>query len=206
MRAFERQKDGNGIESTQAFEAWCGYRDWGIKRSNARVAEWLGKSEALINRWSSRWDWQGRLQGMNDWQEMIKRDALEAAEREKAYDLVSRSQKLDEEILSLKEALIPRLKQMAQFPLVKTTKTSEDGKEITNVYPSRWTFNTLVNTLGVLKETETGNVNVNVNVNGEEDVGHTAREIREIDQHIAQLRADIEREEAGPRLSGESSE
>jgi hypothetical protein len=158
MRAYERLTDENGrIETTDAFEAWQTYRDWGPDRSYQKVARWLSKSETIIKRWASRWEWQERLQAMDDWQEMIKRDAVEENERQKAQDFISRQQKLDEEILSLKEALMPRLKQMASFPLVRTTKeTKDNGKtEITHVHPARWSFNTLVNALAVLtKETQ----------------------------------------------------
>lgn len=49
-----------------------------------------------------------------------------------------------------------------------------------------------------------GGVNVNVNVNGETEVGRTAREIREIDSHIAQLREEITAIEAAGTSAPES--
>jgi hypothetical protein len=84
---------------------------------------------------------------------MIRRDAVEDAERGKVQDLAAREYRLDEEIINLKEVLIPKLRQMAQFPLV-----------ITHIHPAKWSFNTVVNALGVLGEAEGSGVNVNLSV------------------------------------------
>jgi hypothetical protein len=48
-------------ESTKAFEAFATYRDLGAKRSTARVAQKLGKSKTLTDRWSSQWMWVERV-------------------------------------------------------------------------------------------------------------------------------------------------
>ena len=47
---WERQ-DG---ETAQAFQAFAEYRDMGAERSLAKVAQKLGKSKPLMERWSSR--------------------------------------------------------------------------------------------------------------------------------------------------------
>ena len=57
-RAPWEKQDG---ESTQAFEAFSEYRDMGPKRSHAKVSAKLGKSTALLNRWSRRWKWVERV-------------------------------------------------------------------------------------------------------------------------------------------------
>ena len=53
-------------ESRQAYEAFCGYRDMGSSRSIAKVAQQLGKTTTLLNRWSSRWNWVLRAQQYDD--------------------------------------------------------------------------------------------------------------------------------------------
>lgn len=48
-------------ESAKAFQAFAAYRDMGVERSNAKVAQLLGKSKTLIDRWSSAWKWVERV-------------------------------------------------------------------------------------------------------------------------------------------------
>lgn len=56
-KPWERQKG----EGEKAYEAFVLYRDMGPKRSIRAVGQELGKSRALIERWSSQWDWQERV-------------------------------------------------------------------------------------------------------------------------------------------------
>jgi hypothetical protein len=48
-------------ESTAAFGAFCCYRDMGTERSLVKVGQQLGKSRALMERWSAAWNWVGRV-------------------------------------------------------------------------------------------------------------------------------------------------
>ena len=59
-------------ESTEAFEAFREYRDMGTERSLAKVGEKLGKSTALMERWSARHDWVKRVTA---WDDDIEREA-----------------------------------------------------------------------------------------------------------------------------------
>lgn len=68
-------------ESTKAYEAFCIYRDLGIDRSLAKVAEKCQKSGSLIGRWSREHDWVKRAAKWDDEQERIER---EIAQREQA--------------------------------------------------------------------------------------------------------------------------
>lgn len=61
-QAWERQPE----ETAKAFEAFAIYRDMGNDRSIAKVAEKLGKSEALLHRWSSKFDWVKRAAAWDD--------------------------------------------------------------------------------------------------------------------------------------------
>lgn len=70
-------------ESEVAFAAFVVYRDFGEKRSQARVAESLGKSLALISRWSRRWKWADRVELFDREQDRLFLFELRA-ERKKA--------------------------------------------------------------------------------------------------------------------------
>lgn len=56
-KPWERQPG----ESAQAYEAFHAYLKMGSDRSLRKVAQQLGKSNALISRWSSTWSWQNRV-------------------------------------------------------------------------------------------------------------------------------------------------
>lgn len=70
---WERQ-DG---ESAQAFEGFALYRDMGAERSLAKVAQELGKSKALMERWSVRWQWGQRAEAWDAEFDRMVRRALE---------------------------------------------------------------------------------------------------------------------------------
>lgn len=65
---WERQKG----ESLKAFEAFATYRDMD-GRSLAKVGRTLGKSKALMERWSSTWEWQKRVAAWDAEQDRIAR-------------------------------------------------------------------------------------------------------------------------------------
>lgn len=70
---WERQEG----ESTQAFAAFAAYRDMGVERSLAKVAQTLGKSKALMERWSVRWQWVVRADAWDDEVDRQSRKELE---------------------------------------------------------------------------------------------------------------------------------
>ncbi len=59
---WERQEH----ESAQAFQAFAEYRDMGAERSLVKVAQKVGKSKALMERWSKRWQWVYRADAWDD--------------------------------------------------------------------------------------------------------------------------------------------
>lgn len=74
-KSWERQPK----ESPQAYEAFSTYLSMGAERSCRKVAQKLYKSDTIIRRWSSAWNWQQRSR---DYDNDLKRQ--EFAEAKKA--------------------------------------------------------------------------------------------------------------------------
>ena len=66
---WERQEN----ETAKPFEAFCIYRDLGPGRSLSQVAKSLGKSDTLMSRWSSEYDWVKRAAAWDNEQDRIAR-------------------------------------------------------------------------------------------------------------------------------------
>ena len=74
----------------EAWEAFRIYRDLGLERSTAKVALELGKSKALMDRWSSRHGWVDRCV---EWDSHL--DLVSQREHEKQYkEMVERHVRL----------------------------------------------------------------------------------------------------------------
>ena len=69
---WERQKG----ESAQAFAAFLAYLQMGADRSLSAVGQRLGKSKALMERWSSANGWVERCRA---WDNYLQREAKKAA-------------------------------------------------------------------------------------------------------------------------------
>lgn len=81
--SWERQK-GETVQAFEAFELYC---ELGDERSIRKVAQKLGKSQQLLSRWSSRWEWQKRSR---DYDNELKRK--EVQEQKKAYQKMQKRQ------------------------------------------------------------------------------------------------------------------
>jgi hypothetical protein len=68
-------------ESSPAFEAFVIYRDMGVERALVKVASELGKSKALIERWSARNAWVRRVELWESEQDRLHRQYLVAHRR-----------------------------------------------------------------------------------------------------------------------------
>lgn len=72
-KPWERQKG----ESTQAYEAFSTYLNMGAERSTRAVAQKLGKSASLIQRWSREKGWQERVRAYeNDLEREARKKAI----------------------------------------------------------------------------------------------------------------------------------
>lgn len=69
-------------ESAPAFEAFAKYRDMGADRSLAKVAQELGKSTTLVERWSARDSWVVRVEAWDVEQDRVWRATQIASRRE----------------------------------------------------------------------------------------------------------------------------
>ena len=90
-------------ESAKAFTAFAMYLSMGSERSLAQVGKKLGKSEGLIERWSKRFDWGGRVQAHGAHFAMIEREATEAVARGKAAEWLTRQEKIRDREWSMHE-------------------------------------------------------------------------------------------------------
>jgi hypothetical protein len=141
MLAWERQEN----ESARAFEAFAVYRDLGAQRSIAKVAEILGKSRALLERWSTKHDWVARCQALEARDEMLRREAIEAHLQAKAKDYAEREAALREQALEIREVAAEQALRMLQWPLTEQRAVQEDeeGRPVQLVFvPARWTKST----------------------------------------------------------------
>ena len=71
IQPWERQLD----DTNKSFEAFCIYRDMGRDRALSKVAAELGKTVALIERWSSKFNWVKRCEAWDDEQDRVAREA-----------------------------------------------------------------------------------------------------------------------------------
>jgi hypothetical protein len=77
MNALRQPWNRQFRESTKAYEALRVYLEMGPNRSYRAVSEQLGKSETLISRWGSRWNWRVRASEWDE-EEHRRRDEVRA--------------------------------------------------------------------------------------------------------------------------------
>ena len=93
-------------ESNKAFAAFRTYLEMGPQRSLVAVGRKLGKSGALLERWSRRFDWRGRVQAHATHYAAIEREATEVLTRSKATQWVKRHEEHRDEEWALRGELI----------------------------------------------------------------------------------------------------
>jgi hypothetical protein len=152
IRFFERQPG----ETPKAWEAFKIYRDLGGHRSLAKTSElYYGSTANLaqIGVWSRKNAWVDRVTAYDDYHEMIRREAIEKYERSHGTDLAKREARTQEELLEVKEILLPKMKSMARWPLEKRrVEHDAEGNEVTHIYPAKWSFHTLVKAIEILDD------------------------------------------------------
>lgn len=131
---WERQSK----ESNQAYEAARLYFEKRIDRSLSSVGKRLGKSQDLMERWSSRWSWVDRAAAYDAHMDQIEQDARESALVTDAAKWAERQRSLKEREFTLAEALLTKAEMMLKFPL-QTQKVEKDGK-MTIINPADWSL------------------------------------------------------------------
>lgn len=91
--SFEQQPK----ESAKAFAAFREYLELGSERSCAAVGKKLGKSAALIERWSAKYDWADRVQAHGAHWAIVEREVEEALTKAKAVEWVKRKEEQRDE-------------------------------------------------------------------------------------------------------------
>lgn len=104
--AFEQQPK----ESAKAFEAFSVYLNMGPERSLAAVGQKMGKSKSLLERWSAKFDWPGRVQAQAAYLAVVEREATEAVARGKSAVWVKRQQEVREREWEMHEKCIAAAK------------------------------------------------------------------------------------------------
>src|SRR5438270_567210 len=105
-QVFEQQPR----ESAKAFAAFSVYLNMGPERSLAAVGQKLGKSKALVERWSGKFDWPARVQAQAAYLAIVEREATEALARGKAAEWLKRQQSLRETEWEMHEKCIAAAK------------------------------------------------------------------------------------------------
>ncbi len=148
MLAWERQEG----ESERAYQGFCVYRDLGPARSLAKVGQMLGKSTALMERWSVAHSWVDRVAALAARDEMLRREAVEEHLRAQADDHAAREVRIAEKLLEVREVAAEQALFIARWPLSeqRIVKEDEDGNATTVVVmPARWTKATAAQLAGL---------------------------------------------------------
>jgi hypothetical protein len=84
-------------ESAKAFAAFQTYLDLGPERSLAAAGAKLGKSKVMMEKWSRRHDWQGRVAAYGGYVAEVERQALAEVTRDKEAEKKARRDKIQEQ-------------------------------------------------------------------------------------------------------------
>lgn len=116
-------------EGPKPFHAFRVYLEMGDGRSNRKVARKLGKSETLISRWSSQWDWPIRLMSWQNNQAEVQQAAIDQAARDKAQQWAVREQQWREQQYQIGQQMIERAQAIMALPIKRITRrTKGKGK------------------------------------------------------------------------------
>jgi hypothetical protein len=134
-------------EYVKAYEAFKMYADLGSRRSARRVWERLGKSRALIERWSARHQWTERAKAWDEDQDKQRRKAEDSAMKAEAVNWAKRKQQSRESDWELAESLRAKARAMLEYPIAKRTILEGDGT--VHVHPQKFSLGSVARMLEV---------------------------------------------------------
>lgn len=143
-------------ESGPAYEAFLEYRNLGLTRSGAKVAQKLGKSKTLIDRWSSQYSWVIRAAAYDQF--LDREWVLEATERRR--QVARRNADLGAKAMEL---VRKRVDQMANWLDVENELYDPEAPNLDVLDLRR-----LVDSIGKLELLALGNPTENVQVTGKD--------------------------------------
>ena len=124
-------------ETSKAFEAFAAYRDMGIERSIAKVAEKLGKSTQTLTKWSVPNNWINRALSYDRHQSGIERSIIQR----KKMDTGRMRLKLREGAYQVCRKLIPQILEMLDSPLWEDVVDGRSGQIVR--MPAKWSKGTI---------------------------------------------------------------
>jgi hypothetical protein len=125
-------------ESAKAHAAFKAYCELGPSRSLRALGQKLGKSVALYEQWSARFEWVARVAAWDEHQEEIDRKAKEAAMKAEAEKWARRQAAVRENDWALAEALRKKAEAMLDYPIAK--KTTTDGGATVHIHPQKFSL------------------------------------------------------------------
>lgn len=138
MQLWEQQPN----EGDRAFAAARRYFKIGIDRSLEKVSQGLGKSKAIVERWSARHNWVIRARAFDAYLNNLELDMMESEVKDSARKWAARRVELLELEWAVRGELLERAEAMLKFPLARQT-VSQDGQTII-IEPSRWHAGTIL--------------------------------------------------------------
>ena len=115
------------------------------ERSLREVARQSGKSEKLIQRWSTKFRWIERAAAWDKRQARIFAAEYEQKRREQAVSDARKVRELNERLYQDAVKLLDKVEQMLAFPLIeKVLETDASGRPTVILKPAGWTFNTMM--------------------------------------------------------------
>lgn len=136
-------------ESAKAYSAAKIYFELGPERSHEAVSQELGKSKALIQRWSTRYGWIKRAREYDKEFSTALPPASFSANND-ATNYNERIAKLRLRKVEIQEKVFDRIEKMLSYPLTRT----ESGDGTVTINPTNWTLKDVIPLVEVCSKLE----------------------------------------------------